>query len=83
MAKLQIKRREDAEDKRMPTWHDYDFLIDGHEPTYLTGLSIDFSTETFPEVKLSFLAEDVDIDADTLASLRIMVEEQEKKQKED
>lgn len=80
MAKLQIKRREDAKHARVGTWHDYDFLIDGHEPTFLTGLSLDFSADGFPEAKLSFLAEELDIDAETLASMKIMVNEQEQKQ---
>lgn len=71
MAKLEIKKIEGTQGLKM---QDYLILVDGHEPTYLTGLELSIGTDQFNQATITFNVDDLKVDGDFLALLEAKVE---------
>lgn len=83
MAKLEIRLKEEVK-KRMketsyvPRFIDYDVLIDGHEPSLLTEVKLDFDCESFPSASLTFFVDDLKVDGEFLAAVKAKIEGEKK-----
>lgn len=74
MAKLEIKKREGAQGHMMM---DYDILVDGQEPTLLTGLKLDIGIDQFNEATLTFMVDDLKVDGEFLTLLNAKIDEKD------
>ena len=74
MAKLEIKKIEGTDGLTM---RDYHILVDGHEPTYLTGIDISINIEEINHAAIFFNVEDLQVDGDFLALVKAKVNEKE------
>ncbi|MGE0912341.1 hypothetical protein ACQGRJ_21605 [Bacillus atrophaeus] len=77
MAKLEIRLNEQGKEKQGKRGHlpplqfsDYDILIDGQEPSLMTEFSLKMSTETFNECTITFNVDELEVDAEALATLQ-------------
>ena len=73
MAKLVIKKREDAKETNGISLRDYDVTIDGNEISHMTGLSLNMGVDEFNQCILSFYVDSVEVDADFLAAVEANV----------
>ena len=81
MAKLEIKKRADAPEHRQKVmFQDYDILIDGHEPSALLSLELTMNTTEFNTASITFMVDDLEVDADVLAELKAHVQNKPKKE---
>jgi hypothetical protein len=86
MAKLEIKLNEDAKKKIQErdyhaiTIRDYDISIDGHEPTLITDVALELSATKFNQATISFAVDELDVDAEFLTTLKMKMEEKERKE---
>ncbi|KKB72480.1 MULTISPECIES: hypothetical protein [Bacillus] len=81
MAKLEIKLTEEARKRKEErpenvglVFSDYDVLIDGHEPTHLTDLKLSMRVGEFNEATVTFVVDEIDVDAEFLAALEAKIE---------
>ncbi|MEK5098603.1 MULTISPECIES: hypothetical protein [Bacillus] len=81
MAKLEIKLTEEARKRKEErpenvglVCSDYDVLIDGHEPTHLTDLKLSMRVGEFNEATVTFVVDEIDVDAEFLAALEAKIE---------
>ncbi|AAU23013.1 hypothetical protein SFC27_10090 [Bacillus licheniformis] len=82
MAKLEIKLTEEARKRKEENplssvglkFSDYDVLIDGHEPTHLTDLKLSMRVGELNEATVTFVVDEIDVDADFLAALEAKIE---------
>ncbi|GIN35171.1 hypothetical protein J5TS1_26740 [Bacillus licheniformis] len=91
MAKLEIKLTEEARKRKEENplssaglkFSDYDVLIDGHEPTHLTDLKLSMRVGELNEATVTFVVDEIDVDADFLAALEAKIESEEEPKKSD
>ena len=82
MAKLEIKLTEEAQKRKEESplssaglkCSDYHILIDGHEPTHLTELKLSMRVGELNEATVTFVVDEIDVDADFLADLEAKIE---------
>lgn len=82
MAKLEIKLTEEARKRKEENplssvglkFSDYDVLIDGHVPTHLTDLKLSMRVGELNEATVTFVVDEIDVDADFLAALEAKIE---------
>ncbi len=77
MAKLVIKRREDAKETSGLRFSDYETTIDGVEISHMTELKLDMGVDTFNQCSLTFFVDHVEVDAEFLAAVELQVKKQE------
>lgn len=80
MAKLVIKKREDAKGTNGISLRDYDVTIDGNEISHMTGLSLTMNVDELNECTLKFFVGEVDVDADFLAAVEAHVKANKEKE---
>lgn len=86
MAKLEIRLKEEVKKQRKEDglnssgykFNDYDVLIDGQEPSDLLSLKLELNAEKFNQASVTFLVDDLQMDADTLTELNAILNSKEK-----
>ncbi|MDA7028462.1 hypothetical protein PJ311_18145 [Bacillus sp. CLL-7-23] len=81
MAKLEIKLTEEARERKKENpessvglkFSDYDILIDGQEPTYLTNLNLSIGAESFNTATLTFFVDELDCDPEFLVAIEAKI----------
>ncbi|KIL46165.1 hypothetical protein [Jeotgalibacillus campisalis] len=81
MAKLKIKKRESDSNNKGICLSNYDVLIDGHEISGINGLHLSLATDEFNHCHISFFADHVEIDADTLVEFQAHIDSKAKSEK--
>lgn len=78
MAKLEIKKVEGTSGLDI---RDYQILIDGHQPTLITGLELGLNVDSVNHATVTFVADEVQLDGEFTTLIRATVEVENEKKK--
>ncbi|AQU79729.1 hypothetical protein [Planococcus faecalis] len=79
MAKVEIKKREDVSNSANKSdgliFFDYQILVDGIEIDKMTGINLNMDASEINSCTLSFLVDDLQVDAEFVSALQAQLEE--------
>lgn len=75
MAKLEIVKKEGA---RGLTLSDYDILVDGQEPSMITGIELRMDAQEFNFATITFGVEELKVDGEFLSLLKAKIDDSTK-----
>ncbi|KAA0956640.1 hypothetical protein FQ085_11645 [Planococcus sp. ANT_H30] len=83
MAKVEIKKRDNVSNSKGTsdglTFFDYRISVDGIEIDKLTGINLNMDVSEINSCTLSFIVDDLQVDAEFIATLQACIEEKELK----